>query len=271
MLKIATWNVNSIRKRVEQLCSFMIDSQIDIILLQEIRCTEEQFPYDKIEKLGYECAVYGQIARNGVCILSKNPILEKLKIDIVENYQEARYIECKIKYNSQNIIVGSVYIPNGQSPDSHMFMYKLVFLDNLYRRMSYLLKNEKLIIIGGDYNIAPNEIDVFDPISLNGQVCFHIREREKLRAILNLGFKDAFRISNPNLQQFTWWNYQGNSLRNNRGMRIDHILLSLQNIDALKTCYIDIKLRELKNPSDHTPVVCVIKPIEAEEQDIFLK
>ncbi|BAP00330.1 exodeoxyribonuclease III [Wolbachia endosymbiont of Cimex lectularius] len=266
MLKIATWNVNSIRKRVEQLCSFVIDSQIDIILLQEIKCTEEQFPYAEIEKLGYECAVYGQVARNSVCVLSQHPIIEEFKIDVVESYQEARYIECKVKHNNQKIRVGSVYVPNGQSPDSHAFAYKLKFFDNLHERMGYLLKNEELTIIAGDYNVAPDEIDVFDPILLNGQVCFHIKEREKLRAILNLGFKDAFRTSHPNLQQFTWWHYQGSSLRNNQGMRIDHMLLSPQAIDRLETCYIDSRLRKLESPSDHTPVVCVMNP-QVEEKN----
>ncbi|MCX3065832.1 exodeoxyribonuclease III, partial [Wolbachia endosymbiont of Drosophila pseudotakahashii] len=174
MLKIATWNVNSIRKRVNQLCSFIVDSQIDIVLLQEIKCTEEQFPYAEIEKLGYEYAIYGQVARNGVCVLSKYPVLEKFKIDIVESHQEARYIECVIKYTNSKIRVGSVYVPNGQSPDSHAFEYKLKFFDNLYERMSTLLKNEELTIIAGDYNIAPDEIDVFDSNLLNGQVCFHI-------------------------------------------------------------------------------------------------
>jgi exodeoxyribonuclease-3 len=160
MLKIATWNVNSIRKRVEQLCSFIIDSQIDIILLQEIKCTEEQFPYTETEMLAYECAVCGQVARNGLCVLYKQPIIEKFKIDVVEGYQEARHIECKVKHNNQKIRVGSVYVSNGQSLDSHAFAYKLKFFDNLHERMGYLLKSEELTIIAGDYNVAPDEIDV---------------------------------------------------------------------------------------------------------------
>ncbi|WFW29464.1 MAG: exodeoxyribonuclease III [Wolbachia endosymbiont of Menacanthus eurysternus] len=258
MLKIATWNVNSIRKRIEQVCSFIINNQIDIILLQEIRCTEEQFPYAEIKKLKYECAVYGQIARNGVCILSRYQIFKTSKINFVEEYRDSRYIECKVKFNNQEIIVGSIYIPNGHNPDSSAFEYKLKFFDNLYKRMAFLLKKNKTVIIAGDYNVAPNEIDVFDPILLNGQICFHIKERKKLNAILDLGFKDAFRISNSDLQQFTWWNYQGNSLKMNRGMRIDHILISPQIVNMLKTCYIDSGPRKSKNPSDHAPVVCVI-------------
>lgn len=258
MLKIATWNVNSIRKRAGQLCNFIVDNQIDIVLLQEIKCTEEQFPYLELKELEYEYAIYGQTARNGVCVLSRYPILEKFKIDIVEGYHEARYIECVVKYGDHSVRLGSIYVPNGQTPDSHMFEYKLRFLDNLCERMSNLLKKEELIIIAGDYNVAPDEIDVFDSNLLNGQVCFHIKEREKLRTIFNLGFTDAFRVFNPSLQQFSWWNYQGNSLRNNQGMRIDHMLLSPQTVDKLETCYIYDRLRRLENPSDHTPVICVI-------------
>lgn len=261
MLKIATWNINSIRKRVGQLCNFITDNQLDIVLLQEIKCTEEQFPHVEIEKLKYEYAIYGQVARNGVCILSKYPILEKFKIDIVEGYNEARYIECVVLHNNHTVRVGSIYVPNGQSPDSHMFEYKLRFFDNLHKRMSDLLKNEEITIIAGDYNVAPDEIDVFDANLLNAEICFHIKEREKLKTIFNLGFTDAFRVSNPNSQQFSWWNYQGNSLRNNKGMRIDHMLLSPQAIDRLEICYIDDKLRKLENPSDHTPVVCIINDI----------
>ncbi|MDN5247963.1 MAG: exodeoxyribonuclease III [Wolbachia endosymbiont of Tyrophagus putrescentiae] len=259
MLRVATWNVNSIRKRIEQLCNFIVSSKIDIILLQEIKCTEEQFPHLEIKALGYKYALYGQIARNGVCILSKYPILNQFKIDIVDGCYEARYVECVIEYMNQQVRLGSVYVPNGQSPDSHMFEYKLRFLDNLYERMRGLLKREELVIIAGDYNVAPDEIDVFDANLINGQICFHVKEREKLKAIFNLGFTDAFRISNPNLQQFSWWHYQGNSFRNDQGMRIDHMLLSPQAVDKLETCYIHSGLRKLENPSDHAPVICIIQ------------
>ncbi|QKX01029.1 exodeoxyribonuclease III [Wolbachia endosymbiont of Dipetalonema caudispina] len=259
MFRVATWNVNSIRKRINQVCNFIVDSQIDIILLQEIKCTEHQFPYEKIEKLGYEYAVYGQVARNGVCVLSKYSILEKFRVDIVESCREARYIECIIKFYNQKIRVVSVYVPNGQSIGSCAFVYKLKFFDYLYKKISSLLENEELTVVAGDYNVALDEIDIFDPVLLDGEVCFHIREREKLRAILNLGFKDAFRIFYPDLRQFTWWHYKGNAFRNNQGMRIDYVLLSPQAVDRLEACYIDDRLRRLENPSDHTPVVCLIR------------
>jgi exodeoxyribonuclease III len=252
MLKIASWNINSIRKRIDQLYKFIIDNQIDIVLLQEIKCTEEQFPYLEIQK--YEHAIYGQTAKNGVCILSRYPILEKFRVNLVASHHDARYIECVIKYDNYNIRIGSVYVPNG----NNAFEYKLMFLDKLIARMDKLLKNEEIIVIAGDYNVAPDDIDTFDPHMLQDQVCFHINEREKLRTMFNLGFTDAFRISNPELQQFSWWNYQGNFLRNNQGMRIDHILLSPQAVDKLEACYIYEKLRKLDNPSDHAPVICCL-------------
>ncbi|OEY86361.1 exodeoxyribonuclease III [Wolbachia pipientis] len=254
MLKIASWNVNSIRKRISQLCSFIIDNQIDIVLLQEIKCTEEQFPYLEVQELKYEYAIYGQTTRNGVCILSKYPILEKLRINLVEGYHDARYVECVVKYDDYNIRLASVYVPNGNNE----FEYKLRFLNKLSERMIQLLKNEEITIVAGDYNIAPDDIDVFDPHLLHDQVCFHINEREKLRTIFNFGFTDAFRISHPDLQQFSWWHYQGNSVRNNHGMRIDHILLSPQAVDKLEACYTYEKLRKLENPSDHAPVICCL-------------
>ncbi len=252
MLKIASWNINSIRKRTDQLRSFIIDHQIDIVLLQEIKCTEEQFPSLEIQE--YEYAIYGQTAKNGVCVLSRYPILERLRVNLVESHNDARYIECIVKYDHYNIRLISVYVPNS----SNAFEYKLSFLDKLIVRMDNLLKNEEITVVAGDYNIAPDDMDVFDSHILEDQVCFHINEREKLRTIFNLGFTDAFRISNPDLQQFSWWHYQGNSLRSNQGMRIDHLLLSPQAVDRLEACYIYEKLRKLENPSDHAPVICCL-------------
>lgn len=259
MLKIATWNVNSIRKRADQLCDFIVSNEIDIVLLQEIKCTNEQFPYEQIEQLGYKCIVHGQKARNGVAVLSKYQIAEdSLKTSVVDN-EEARYLECLIECSGFNLRVASVYVPNGQSIDSEAFKYKLHFFDTLYQHLHDLFKKEEITVIGGDYNVAPHMIDVHDLYSLDDQVCFSQKEREKFYAICNLGYNDAFRTANPDSKQFSWWNYQGGSWQKNRGMRIDHILLSPEATDRLEKCYIDYKLRGKENASDHTPVVCVIK------------
>ncbi|GHM58528.1 MAG: exodeoxyribonuclease III [Candidatus Mesenet longicola] len=259
MLKIATWNVNSIRKRVDQLCDFIVSDEIDIVLLQEIKCTNEQFPYEQIEDLGYKCIVHGQKARNGVAILSKYKVAEgSLKTSIIDN-EEARYLECLIEYNNFNLRVASVYVPNGQSIDSEAFRYKLHFFDALYQHLHDLFKKEEVTIIGGDYNVAPHAIDVHDLYSLDDQVCFSIKEREKFYALCNLGYNDAFRIANPDNKQFSWWDYQGGSWQRNRGMRIDHILLSPEATDRLEKCYISNKLRGKDNTSDHAPVVCVLE------------
>ncbi len=258
MLKIATWNVNSIRKRIDQLCDFIISDAIDIILLQEIKCTNEQFPYEKIEQLGYKYLIHGQKARNGVAIISKYPITkDHFKTNIIDN-EEARYLECTIACNGLDLRVASIYVPNGQSIDSEAFQYKLRFFDALYQHLYDLLKNEELIIIGGDYNVAPHVIDVHSSYSLGDQICFNIEEREKFNTICNLGYYDAFRVANPDNKQFSWWNYQGGSWQRNRGMRIDHMLLSPQAIDRLQECYISSKIRGKENASDHAPVVCVI-------------
>ncbi|UWI83292.1 exodeoxyribonuclease III [Wolbachia endosymbiont of Howardula sp.] len=259
MIKIATWNVNSIRKRINQIAQFIVDNNIDILLLQEIRCTEQQFPYSVIEQLGYEYAINGQITRNGVCIISKYQILQTYKVDMIKNVQEARYIECIIKIDIHKIRVISVYVPNG-GQGGNFYIRKLEFLDNLYHRIQSVIKNEEVIILAGDYNIALDMLDIFDINSFNEQGCFHIQARQKLRAILNLGFKDIFRLLNPHLQEFTWWSYQGKALYNNQGLRIDYILLSAKIIDRLKVCYIDPQWRKIApHSSDHAPVICGIE------------
>ncbi|WP_339048096.1 exodeoxyribonuclease III [Candidatus Mesenet endosymbiont of Phosphuga atrata] len=259
MLKIATWNVNSIRKRIDQLCSFVTGDEIDIIMLQEIKCTNEQFPYEQIEQLGYKCVVHGEKARNGVAILSKYPVIEdSLSTSIVDN-EEARYLECLIECNDFNLRVASVYVPNGQSIDSEAFKYKLHFLDCLYQRLHDLFEKEEITIVGGDYNVAPNKIDVHDDYANEDKIGFNIDERGKLFAILHSGYCDAFRIANPESKEFSWWDYREGSWQQNKGMRIDHILLSPEATDRLEKCYINNKLRDKDNASDHAPVVCVLE------------
>ncbi|KJV68862.1 exodeoxyribonuclease III [Candidatus Neoehrlichia procyonis] len=268
MFKIATWNVNSIRKRVNHLCSYLIANNIDVILLQELRCINELFPYRELESIGYQCYIHGQKARNGVAIITKHKAIDiKSNIFTINNTfvesigsyscDEARYIESIISYNDMQIVVASVYIPNGQDVNSEMFTYKLNFFDQLKFRMLNLLNKEKIIIIGGDYNVAPEEIDVYCTKILNGKLCFHENERAKFRSILNLGFFDAFRIINDN-QKFSWWNYKNNAWNENKGMRIDHLLLSPQAADKLLHCDINDQIRNLECPSDHAPVVCTL-------------
>ena len=274
VLKIATWNVNSIRKRLNHICTWLVKCNIDIALLQEIKCTNEQFPFLEIESLGYKCYVHGQKARNGVAIITKYPIVEELVTsiflsdykssicyqlsseDFIYNYKESRYLECVVLYNNVKVRVASIYIPNGQSIDSDAFQYKLGFFDQLREYVFSLLKKEEIFILGGDYNVAPYPIDVYSPEIMDGRLCFHKSEREKFRSLLNLGLIDSFRILNEHEKKFTWWNYKAGAWQENKGLRIDNLLLSPQAVDRLSCCVINDELRGLDLPSDHAPVVC---------------
>ena len=276
-LKIATWNVNSIRKRLDHLCHWLVKCNIDVALLQEIKCTNDQFPFLDLESLGYKCYVNGQKARNGVAIITKYPIVEELVTNIfssdyksslcyklssegfIYNCQESRYLECVVLYNEVKVRVASIYIPNGQSVDSDAFQYKLGFFDQLIDRALFLLNKEEILILGGDYNVAPYPIDVYSTEIMDGRLCFHQYEREKFRVILNLGFTDAFRVLNEHDQKFTWWNYKAGAWQENKGLRIDNLLLSPQAVDKLLSCEIHDELRGLDTPSDHAPVICTLE------------
>ena len=254
-ITIATWNVNSIRMRLQHLLDWLRSDAPDIVLLQEIKVTNDIFPYMEIEELGYNIAVHGQKSYNGVAILSKLP-LDDIKTSLYD--EEARYIEAVASCKNGALRVASVYIPNGQSPDSDKFQYKLKFFAKLHEHIAELLGLGEVLIVGGDYNVAPQAIDVFDPKGLEGTTCFHPLEREAFRSITNLGIYDAWRVSHPEKQQFSWWDYRGNGYESGKGMRIDHLLLSPQAIDKLQSCEIVEKLRQLEKPSDHAPVICGI-------------
>lgn len=259
-MKIATWNVNSVKSRLQHLLQYLSSEQApDVLLLQELKCVEEVFPFMEVEDAGYNVVVCGQKTYNGVAILSKYPIDDVIKelpggngVD-----EQARYIEGVISLKDKAIRVASVYVPNGKAPDSENFVYKMNFLDRLYVHASQLLSYEELLVIGGDYNVAPEPgLDVYDPVSLEGGICCHADERKKFRALTGLGLTDAYRAANQNAQQFSWWDYRGGSWQHNKGMRIDHLLLSPEAADVTQASDVEISLRGLEKPSDHAPVWC---------------
>ena len=261
MVKITTWNVNSIRQRINTLTYWLEQDQVDIILLQELKCTNDQFPYQELEDLGYNLAIHGQKTYNGVAILSKFPIEDVINILPGEEKDiQARYIECVISLPDNAIRVSSVYVPNGQEVGSKAFEYKMNFFDRLYEYFRSLLDYEEMTFLGGDYNVAPENIDVYDPVKLDGKIGFHQSERAKFRKLCNLGFYDAFRLSNSNKQEFSWWDYRSKGWQNGRGMRIDNILLSPQAADKLSSCTILTNMRGQEKPSDHVPVVVTLDP-----------
>jgi exodeoxyribonuclease-3 len=271
LIKIATWNVNSIKSRLEHVVDLLrSDDRPDILLLQELKCTEDNFPLMEIEDTGYNVRISGQKTYNGVAIISKYPIDETIKTlplssscaneNILNSLNnEARYIESVISLPGRALRVASVYVPNGQEVGTEKFYFKLEFLKNLHAHAENLLKYDEILIIGGDFNVAPDAIDVFDAKSLEGTICCHKDERKYFRSLINLGLTDIYRTINPNVKGFSWWDYRAGAWQHNKGMRIDHLLLSPAAADITTAANINLAPRNKDKPSDHTPVWCELK------------
>jgi exodeoxyribonuclease-3 len=257
MIKIATWNVNSVRARLPVVCGWLKEAAPDIALLQEIKCTAEAFPRSEIEDLGYNVAIRGQKNFNGVAILAKRPI-EDIATELPgePSDDQARYIEAFIA----GLRVASLYLPNGNPAPGEKFDYKLRWLGRLKRHAKKLLDAEEVLVLGGDYNVIPTEADVYDPDAWREDALFRPESRAGLRAVANLGFTDAFRALHPNAKHaYTFWDYQGGAWQRDHGLRIDHLLLSPQAADRLEACEIDRKPRAKPKASDHTPIWCRLK------------
>lgn len=259
-MKIASWNVNSVKSRLPNLLSWLEETRPDVVLLQELKCLTETFPGEVIEDLGYNLAIHGQKTYNGVAILSKYPI-DDITTDLHNDPEptQSRYIEAVISVNKTAIRCASVYVPNGQEVGSVKFQYKLAFLEALREHMQKLLHHDEITIIGGDYNVAPDDIDVYDPKALENSVCFSIQERQKLKQLINLGYRDSYRSLHKNDQEFSWWDYRAGAYHRNHGMRIDHLLLSPEASDLLTSAEIEHKVRSQEKPSDHAPVTITLK------------
>lgn len=258
MLSIATWNVNSVRSRLTHLTTWLKESKPDVVLLQELKCTDDQFPAMEIEELGYNIATHGEKTYNGVAILSRYPLDDVKRGLPNEPLPKARYIEAVVCHPELVTRVASVYVPNGQTADSDKFPYKLAFLDALYMHLQTLRSYDEAVVIGGDYNIAPTDEDVADPKSWAGSVLTHSDVRKKWRMLINTGFADACIAAGGNRAAYTWWDYRAGAYMNNDGLRIDHILASPQAADKIKHYEVVKHLRELEKPSDHAPVMITL-------------
>lgn len=257
MVVIATWNVNSVKARLEHLLNWLKRDQPDIVLLQEIKCVDEAFPAMEIEELGYNLAVYGEKTYNGVAILSKFP-LDDISRGVPGNDDpRARYIEAVIALPYRALRIASVYVPNGQTADSEKFPYKLGFLDKFHDHMKTLLSYQEMLVVGGDYNIAPEDIDVHNPKAWHGSVLTHDEVRKRFRKLLHLGMYDAYRLTHSD-GGYSWWDYRANAFASDDGLRIDHLLLSPQAADTLSECRVIRNLRALEKASDHTPVLATL-------------
>lgn len=259
-ITVVTWNVNSVKSRLQHVLDFLREHSPDVVLLQELKCQTDAFPYMEIEDAGYNVAVHGQKTYNGVAILSKTP-LDDIITDLPGSPcpEQARYIEAVVSLPGCAIRVASIYVPNGQDEGSEKFPMKLAFLEALHAHAQHLLSYEEAMVLGGDYNVAPEAIDVYAPKELEGTICFHPEERKRFRALIHNGLTDAYRSLHPHVAQYSWWDYRGSSLMHNKGMRIDHLLLSPEAADMLVASDVDMAGREKEKASDHAAVSCTLK------------
>ncbi len=252
-MRIATWNVNSIKARLPRVLEWLGETAPDVALLQEIKVQDQGFPAEEIEDLGYNVLAHGQKSYNGVAILSKRPIEDPLiGLPGDEGDEQARYLEATV----DRVRVAAIYLPNGNPTDSEKFGYKLDWMDRLKNRAQVLLGMEESVVLGGDYNVCPLDQDCWDPIGFADDALLRPESRSRFNALLNLGLTEAFRAQHPGEIAYSYWDYQAGAWQKDHGLRIDHLLLSPEAADRLLETGIDKRPRGRERPSDHTPVWC---------------
>jgi exodeoxyribonuclease-3 len=253
-MKIISWNVNSVRARIENIKDYIKESSPDILLLQEIKTQNENFPNDEFKELGYLSYIFGQKSYNGVAIISKNK-LENINTNFIkDNLKQSRIISSELKFNKKIIELINIYVPNGNPVNTEKYEYKKEWLKKFITSIKKKLLKNSNIIIAGDFNIIPEEIDVHDFKRYENDALGRLEIRKKFRELINLGFKDIYRFKNKTKQEFTFWDYFAGSWTKNYGMRIDHFLLSNNLIENIKSIRINKKPRSKEKPSDHTPI-----------------
>jgi exodeoxyribonuclease-3 len=254
-MRIATWNVNSVRQRLDHLQAWLKERQPDIVCLQEIKCVDEAFPREPLEALGYNVAVHGQKTFNGVALLSKCPFDEVAPGLIGDTGDvQARFLEALVSTKSGVLRVVSLYLPNGNPANTEKYPYKLNWMDRLIQFSRERLKLEEPMLLCGDFNVIPTPADARRPEAWVNDALFLPKTRERFRALTNLGLTDAIRAVSDSDELYSFWDYQAGAFQKNDGIRIDHLLLSPQAADRLTDAGIDKHVRGWEKPSDHVPV-----------------
>jgi exodeoxyribonuclease-3 len=249
-MKVASWNVNSIRVRLDQVLEWLNAEQPDVLGLQEIKMQNQDFPTAAFEELGYKCEVNGQKTYNGVALLSKTAAHE-LHVDLPDFEDEQKRVIAGT-YNGTRVI--NLYVPNGQAVGSEKYAYKLGWLEALETWLQQELVDHKKMVVMGDFNIAPDDRDVHDPVEWKDKILCSEAERAALARLVDLGMEDSFRLFDQPDNAFSWWDYRAAGFRRNRGLRIDLLLVSRAVAESCKRSKIDIEPRALERPSDHAPV-----------------
>ncbi|MGB3147695.1 MAG: exodeoxyribonuclease III [Paracoccaceae bacterium] len=253
-MKIATFNINGIKARAEALPRWLDAASPDVVLLQEIKSVDAAFPRDLIEDRGYNLETHGQKGFNGVAILSKYPLEDVVRgLPGDPEDEQARWIEATVM-GTRAVRVCGLYLPNGNPSPGPKFDYKLAWMDRMHDRAAALLAEEMPVVMAGDYNIIPQAEDAAKPDNWREDALFRPESRARFRRIANLGYADAFRLTNRQPGHYSFWDYQAGAWERNNGIRIDHLMLSPQAADLLQDCGIDKAVRAEEKPSDHVPV-----------------
>lgn len=255
-MKIATYNLNSINARLQNLIDWLKNADCDVVFLQEIKTEFNNFPFFEIQSLGYDVKIVGQKSYNGVAILSKHK-LQNI-IEAIPNFDDenARYLQAEIICNQKQYLIASIYFPNGNPVhDIIKFGYKLNFMKAFYSHAQNLLTQYENIIFGGDFNVIMTPNDIYDEKVVENNALYQPEVIRLLKAVEYLGFYDAYRAKNPNQEGYTYWDYAGAAFVQNLGMRIDYFYISPKLVDKLEQCFVDKSLRFVAGPSDHTALV----------------
>ena len=253
-MKIISWNVNSVRARIENILDYIRYADPDILLLQEIKAQNENFPSETFKNIGYNSYIFGQKSYNGVAFLSKGKI-ENVKNDFVKDkLKQSRIIVGEIIIDKKKTKIINIYVPNGNPVDTEKYEYKKNWLDLFNKAIKKELIFNSNIIIAGDFNVIPEEIDVYDSRRYENDALFRLEIRKKYRELINLGVNDIYRHFNKSKEEYTFWDYFAGSWQKNYGMRIDHFLVSNNLMNNIKTININKKPRSKTKPSDHTPI-----------------
>jgi exodeoxyribonuclease-3 len=254
-MRIATWNVNSVRQRLDHLLTWLRETSPDVACLQEIKCVDDQFPREAIEALGYNVVTHGQKTFNGVALLSKLPFDEtRPRLAGDDDDVQSRFLEGVVSLKHGVVRVACLYLPNGNPANTEKYPYKLKWMSRLIEYSKERLKSEETFVLAGDFNVIPAPRDVHNPAAWVDDALFRPQTREAFQKLLGLGLTDALRAVSDAAGEYTFWDYQAGAWQKNNGLRIDHLLLSPQASDRLSGVGIDRHVRAWEKASDHVPV-----------------
>ena len=253
-MKIVSWNVNSVRARIDNILNYIKSSKPDILMIQEIKTEEKNFPFEDFKKIGYKSYVFGQKSYNGVALITKENISKIDKDFIIDARKQSRIITGDIKNKFKKIKIINIYVPNGNPIVTDKYEYKKKWYDLFIKKTKKTLSENKNIIIGGDFNIIPEKDDVYNYKKYENDALYKLEMRKKFRELINLGFHDVYRYFFKNKIEYTFWDYMSGAWQKNNGMRIDHFLVSNSLINIVKSVNINKFPRGREKPSDHTPI-----------------